>query len=292
MTRSKDPLLLIDPYKNLLQAYSLLLGELGFPLDTATSLQEAQSLLSGGKYALIISEILYPLEKWLPFWRETKKENPEAFLLVLTDMVLNDQDYGKFFDSGADDLVGKPCSPEKLLIHIRRGLHYRDLKVTADRLKKLALLDPLTEAARKVILDSAYFRQCLRQEMKKARRHRESFSLVMVNAAKRIDQENDSEEFIHELAVLLGRNTREEDLLGREGQAFGLILPRTGKEGSQVLTDRLNGALHQYPPFQEGPLRELLNQINFETFTYPEQSDLPEPFSRLLTENSLLSSLH
>jgi PleD family two-component response regulator len=292
LTRSEHPLLLIDPYKNLLQAYALLLGDLGFPVDTAFNLQEARARLAENKYALIVCELLYPPKICLNFWQESKRENPDTFFIVLTDMDLTDEDYKTFFDSGIDDLLEKPCSPEKLLVRIRRGLRYRDLRVTVDRLKNLALMDPLTESAKKVVLDAGYFRQCLRQEMKKARRHREPFSLVMINNAGGADKDDHTGKFVIELAGLLGRNTREEDLLGRDRDAFGLILPRTGREGSQVLTDRLNGVLRKHPAFQEGPFWELVQRINFETCTYPDQTDLPEPYAGLLAENPRETALH
>lgn len=292
MTRTENRLLLIDPYKNLLQAYSLLLGELGFPLDTALSLEEAQAHLAKKEYALIISELLYPPRDCLNFWEETKRRKPDTFVIVMTDSILTDYDYKEFFERGADDLVSKPCSPEKLLIHIRRGLRYRDLQVTGNRLKRLALMDPLTEAANKVVLGSEYFRQCLRQEMKKAKRHGEPLSLVWVNTTNAGHVDTPFREFIKELAGLLGRNIREEDLLGREEGALALILPKTGREGTRFLTERLTGTLRNHLPFQKAPFHSLFKKLEFKSYTYPDKTDLPESYTELLTEIAQSDSLH
>jgi PleD family two-component response regulator len=292
LSRSDNSILLIDPYKNLLEAFQLLFKQLEFTVDAARTLTEAQGLLSENNYSIILSEFLFPLETCLNFWQETKNKNPETFLTVVTDVVMTDELYQKLFEFGADDLIRKPVSPERLLVHIRRGLHYRELQINREQMEQLALMDPISMAAKKIILSSGYFRKCLRAELKKARRHQEPISLLLVKPSAKENINNKMGDFIAEVAKILGQNTREEDLIGKENGAFGLILYRTDQTGSRVLEDRLNRLIQDHPTFQGEFFQGLLKNIIFESFTYPNQTEMPEPFTEILTEVIRDNPLH
>ena len=60
MIQSENSLLLVDPYQNLLQAYRILFEQVGLPVETAVSLEEAQRNLKEKEYALIMAELFLP----------------------------------------------------------------------------------------------------------------------------------------------------------------------------------------------------------------------------------------
>ena len=59
-------------------------------------------------------------------------------------------------------------------------------------------------------------------------------------------------DFLAELAQLLSRSTREEDVIGRENGGFGILLYKTGHEGSRVLEQRLSNLIQNLSAFPVG----------------------------------------
>ena len=281
MIQSENSLLLVDPYQNLLQAYRILFEEVGLPVETAVSLEEAQRNLKDKEYALIMAELFLPDFKGLNFWQETKMSHPETYLILMTDVQVDEEGYERVFNSGADDLIIKPFPPEKLLVHVRRGLRQRASILTQKKMARLALLDPICESQDSAILNHDYFKQCFRRELKRARRHQDPLSLMIIKAETLELEREGEKDFLTELARLLRRSTREEDVIGRENGGFGILLYKTGHEGSRVLEQRLSDLIKNHPPFQSERIESLVENLQIQSFTYPEQWKVPEPFSRI-----------
>ena len=91
-------------------------------------------------------------------------------------------------------------------------------------------------------------------------------------------------DFLTELAQLLSRSTREEDVIGRENGGFGILLYKTGHEGSRVLEQRLSNLIQNHRPFQSERLQSIVENLQIQSFTYPEQWKVPEPFSRIASD--------
>ena len=142
---SVTPLLLVDPYKNLLHAYRLLFDQVGLSVKTAATLEEAKSTLGEKGYGLVLSELFLPGIDALSFWKDMKSRHPETYLILLTDSTVDEEGYERIFDSGADDLIAKPFPPEKLLVHVRRGLQHRALIMEQERLVRLNVVDPISQ---------------------------------------------------------------------------------------------------------------------------------------------------
>ena len=182
MIQSENSLLLVDPYKNLLHAYRILFEQVGLSVETAVNLEEAQERLKDREYALVMAELFLPDLKGLNFWQETKNNHPETYLILMTDAPVDEEGYERIFNSGADDLIIKPFPPEKLLVHVRRGLRQRASILRQKKMARLALLDPICEAQDLVIVNHDYFKRCFRRELKRARRHQDPLSLVIIKA--------------------------------------------------------------------------------------------------------------
>jgi PleD family two-component response regulator len=281
LIQSENSLLLVDPYQNLLHAYRILFEEVGLPVETAANLEEAQGSLKDKEYALVMAELFLPDHKGLDFWQETKISYPETYLILMTDAQVDEEGYERIFNSGADDLIIKPFPPKKLLVHVRRGLQQRASILREKKMAQLALLDPICESQDLAILNHDYFKQCFRRELKRARRHQDPLSLMIIKAGTMEAEKDGKKNFLTELAQLLRRSTREEDVIGRENGGLGILLYKTGHEGSRVLEQRLSDLIQNHRPFQSERLQSLVDNLQIQSFSYPEQWKVPEPFSRI-----------
>ena len=210
----------------------------------------------------------------------------------MTDVPVDDEGYDRIFSSGADDLIIKPFSPEKLLVHVRRGLQQRASILRQKKMAQLALPDTICETQDMIILNHDYFKRCFRWELKRARRHQDPLSLMIIEA-KTSEMEGDGKKhFLTELAQLLRRSTREEDVIGRENGGFGILLYRTSYEGSRVLGQRLSNLIQNHRPFQSERLQSIVENLQIQSFTYPEHWKIPEPFSRIANDLNQGISFH
>jgi PleD family two-component response regulator len=282
LIQSENSLLLVDPYKNLLHAYRILFEEVGLPVETAANMEEARVHLGEKGYALVLSELFLPGIDALSFWKDFKSRHPETYLILLTDSPVDEEGYEGIFNAGADDLIVKPFPPEKLLVHVRRGLQQRALIMEQEKLARFNLVDPISKEIEQIILNHDYFKRSFRQELKRARRYQEPLSLLLVKTGVPETIVHEKGSFLLELAKLLRKSTREEDIIGRENGGFGILLYKTGRQGSTVLKDRLNLLIQDQSTLQVDSFQPFLKETILESFTYPDQAFLPEPFFNIL----------
>ncbi len=116
----------------------------------------------------------------------------------------------------------------------------RRLKAANEKLRKLSVLDGLTE-----LYNHRYFHERLQEEFERARRYRRNLALIMldIDHFKKI---NDSyghlfgDFVLKELARLIRDNLRKSDIAARYGgEEFALILPETEIQGATALGERL-----------------------------------------------------
>jgi len=151
--------------------------------------------------------------------------------------------------------------------------------------ERQALLDRITQEIRQPIFNPAYFRKCLRQELKRARRHKHPLSLLVMRIPDEEKIADQLEDFCVELAKILRSHTREEDLVGREDGNFGILLPETDQGGSEAVVKRLTQLIQNDPTFQSDKLlKSIIETLSFQTFTYPEKFLIPESLRAVLEE--------
>jgi DNA-binding response OmpR family regulator len=276
---SNKSVCIIDPLKNLLDVFRLILGEKGYEVDTAFDLEQALQYCSLKQYAVVISEYFAPPEKMLQFIRNLKGLIPEAYCIISTAVIINDTDYKKLFDSGLDDLLIKPFGKDKLLAHIEKGMRHQANKIGLGR-----PLDPFEDSPG--ILTPGYFKKFLRQELKKAQRHRQPFSLILLKLPTKDDLGDGFEQFYFQLTRLLRNSLREEDLLGRENGKIGILLQQTDQQGSQILGKRLSSLIQNLPICSDScSLQAFFNDEKaFYYYTFPHPSETPVLLKSLLEE--------
>jgi diguanylate cyclase (GGDEF)-like protein len=283
---SNQSILLIDPFKNLRDTYRLILEGEGYHVETAGDLEEAFDRFAAGPTSLILTEYFQPFEETARMIQWTKEKSPETYLIMVTDVILDDPTYERLFAIGLDDLILKPFSPEKVLAHIKKGLERREILLKKQELETYSLVDPIVHRTESFVFNSVFFKKYLRQEWKRAKRHNHFLSLLLVRIPEKERVGDRFEGFYVELAKVLRGFVREEDLVGRENGHFGVVLPETDQPGSKALMERLIQCIQNHPVFQSDDiLKPIANGLSIESFTYPAEFGLPGSLMAALEES-------
>jgi len=263
----------------------MILEEEKYLVETALNLREAYRLLGKRQYSVIITEYCPPFETTDDMIQWVKKNAPETYIIIVTNASVDEKTYGKLFALEVDDFILKPCSPERILVHVKKGLKQRDLIVRLQRLERLSFLEPFAQEIQEVIFNAVFFKRCLHQELKRARRHHHPFSLLLLQVPDKEKMGNRFDSFYTDLVKIVKRHTREEDMIGRNNGEIGIILPETDQIGSDALMQRLLNLIHAYPQFKSDEvLRSYSQTLSFQSFTYPDQFSIPEPLNAVLEE--------
>ncbi len=280
-----DWILLIDPFKNLLNAYRMILEEEKYRVETSLNLRDAYQLLKRRQYSVIITEYAPPFESTDYMIKWVKRNAPETYIIIVTNASIDEKTYENLFSIGVDDFILKPYSPGRILVHVKRGLRQRDLVLKVQELERLSLLEPITEKIQEVIFNLMFFKRCLRQEIKKARRHGHSFSLLLIQVPDKEKMADRFDMFYTELVKIVKRHTREEDMVGKNNGEIGVILPETDQAGSEALIQRLSRLVLTHPQFKsDTSVEPYVRTLSFQSFTYPDRFSIPEPLSAVLEE--------
>jgi len=282
---SQNWVLLIDPFRNLTNAYRMILEDENFGVDTASSLTEASRLFPTRNYSAVLTEFFPPPEDTCQIIGRMKEKQPEIYIIMVTSITIEEGVYKKLFAAGLDDLILKPYSPGKILVHIRKGLRQRELILKKQELEKQNVFDPSSLRAQKNIFNQVYFKKCLRQELKKAKRHDRPLSLILIKIPPEMRKKDPFDIFCDEMARVIRTYIREEDIVGRENGSFEILLPETDKAGSRALLQRLSDLIQAHPSFRsDDALRSFLPDLSFQAFTYPEMGGVPRSLGLVLEE--------
>jgi PleD family two-component response regulator len=278
-------ILLIDPFKNLLNAYRIILEEEEYLVETALNLKEAYELFRRKQYSVIITEYCPPFDTTDYMIQWVKKNNPGTYIIIVTNAIVDEETYKKLFTIGVDDFILKPYSPERILVHVKKGLKQRELIIKMRELERLSLLEPITEKIQGLIFNTIFFKRCLRQEIKKAKRHHHPFSLLIMPMPNKKKMGDRFDNFYIELVKIVKRHIREEDMVGKNNGSIGIILPETDRIGSQALMERLLELIQAYPQFKsDNVLNPYVQSLSFQSFTYPNQFSIPDSLKTVLEE--------
>jgi len=286
-------ILLIDPFKNLLNAYRIILEEENYWVETAINLKDAYQLFEKRQYSVIITEYIPPFEVNDDLIQWVKKNTPETYIIMVTNASVDEKTYEKLFAIGVDDFILKPYTPDKILVHVKKGLKQRDLILKMQELERLSLLEPITKEIQGLIFNAIFFKSCLRQEVKKAKRHHHPFSLLLIQMPAKEEIGDRFDSFYMELVKIVKRYTREEDMVGKNNGEIGILLPETDQIGSQALIQRLLNLIHTHPQFKsDDVLRPHIQTLSFQSVTYPDQFAIPESLQAVLEELDKESLYH
>lgn len=279
---SEEWILLIDPFRNLRNAYRIILEGESYSVDTAMNIQEALDHFSTREYSVVMTEYFPPFEHTQPIIEGLRKDHPETYIMMVTNQTLDELTYDRLFSAGLDDLILKPYSPGKILVHLRKGLRQRELLFKKREAERRSFIDTTTG---EFIFNADYFRKSLRQEVKRATRHQHPLSMLIVSLKAGKKENVQFEGFNKELARILRRYTREEDIIGRENGGFEILLPETDQNGSHAVMRRLSGLVHTNAIFQSNELfRTFVNSLSIQSVTYPHEFSLSASMTNVVEE--------
>lgn len=276
-------ILLIDPFRNLINAYRIILEEEKYFVESALNLEDAYQILKKRQSSVIITEYIPPFETTDYLIQWVKKNTPEVYIIMVTNASIDDKTYEKLFSFGIDDFILKPYSPKRILVHIKKGLKQREMIIHARNLERLSVLEPIAHDLQTTFFNMTFFKRCLRQEIKKAKRHHRPLSLLLLQLPNKDAIGEQYHQFYMDLVRIIKNSTREEDLLGKDNGDIGIILPETDQFGSEALIQRLTNLIRKHPSFKvEKALAMCVQNLNFQSFTYPNQFTLPKTLSTVL----------
>ena len=281
----QDWILLIDPFKNLLNAYRMILEEEKYLVETAGTIKEAYLLFDKRSYSVVLMEYLPPFEAFQKMIQWMKEKSSETYIMVVTNATVDEKTYERVFDIGVDDFILKPYAPQKIITRIKKGLRQREVIAKVNQLERLNLLDPIARNIEELIFSKIFLKRCLRQELKKSRRHCHPFSILLIQIPAKEKGGERYDHFYGELARRIRKFIREEDLMIKNNGEIALLLPDTNQMGSQVLGGRLSHLIRNDPSWiSDDLLRTMVQASSIQCFTYPDQFDLPEPLGGVVQE--------
>jgi DNA-binding NtrC family response regulator len=136
MIMPKETILILDNEPHIQWALNALFENEGYSIAAANTIEQALNHLSNLEVAGLVTE--YQIDHLCT--RETilalKKKFPEAYVMVLTNSEVKENQYKAIIDAGVDDFFQKPVSSERILLHLRKGLKVRELLLQKNRLEQ------------------------------------------------------------------------------------------------------------------------------------------------------------
>jgi two-component system, OmpR family, response regulator len=97
------------------------LTDQGFRVASAGSKAQCEAMLGGGRFDLVILDVMLPDGSGLDICRELRSRDPKVFIILVTALK-EEVDRIVGLELGADDYIGKPFSPRELVARMRAVL--------------------------------------------------------------------------------------------------------------------------------------------------------------------------
>ncbi|RJR18065.1 MAG: diguanylate cyclase [Nitrospiraceae bacterium] len=230
----------IDVIKSNLGNYS----DINYTIDTAKSGQDAISKAVDAKFDLLLVGQDLPGAKGLKMVQEIIKRKLGVPVIMI--VAEGQEKLGvKAMDKGAYDYLTKN---EIKTVALNRAIHRvmqrkkleSDIRESFRKLEKLAIKDGLTG-----LFNHRHFREVLKNEYKKAKRHSQPLSCIMLDLDYfKAVNDNYGHQYgdfvLAQSAQILKRLVRDTDFVARYGgEEFFIILPNTDLQGAFILAERI-----------------------------------------------------
>jgi len=282
-----EKVLLVDTEKNVLLAYQAVLEEEGYKVEIATSKDEALEKLSYQSFSVLITEFYLKGKTTIELVKRVKQDYPEIYIIMISAATLKTNTYEEIINAGVDDHFIKPFSSRNLLVTIKKGLKLRAILMKnihlEENLKNMELLfssDPYYTNETKLLCNNLYFQKKLREEIMRAKRYNNRFSLLLFdlnssgNGHKDLDPKN-RETISSAVSHILLEHTRQTDVITQFDGSFALILLETSNEGTKILAERLQEKIINIPIIKNEPqYQKITKNVKFDYGSYPEQAEM------------------
>ena len=250
----RPQILIVDDDPLAIQVLHNVLGDLG-QCCFATSGREALEILRGSAMDLVLLDAAMPGLDGFATCRGVRREHPDLPVIFVT-AAHDPESEVRALEAGAVDFISKPIQPQ--VVRARVSTHLK-LKAQNDVLQAMILSDPLTGIANRRALD-----EHLRVEWRRAQRHRQPLSLLMID----IDHFKAYNDHYGHLAgdrclqrvanAIAGSAGRAGDLAARfGGEEFAVLLPETPLAEAGIAAQNISAAVrdlaipHAFSPVAE-----------------------------------------
>jgi diguanylate cyclase (GGDEF)-like protein len=214
---------LVDDREENRELLAAILEDEGIRVTSATHGEEGLRLALADPPDTILLDVAMPGIDGFEVCRRLQERPETAFVPVLfvTAQVLDKGSVCKGLAQGAIDYITKPFDPDELAARVRNALR---LKEQNDRLRLMALTDPLTGLGNRHIINGR-----LKSSLARWRRRGEPFGLMIVDV-DHFKAVNDTygheagDQVLQRLAELFREMARAEDSVGRLGGEEFVIL--------------------------------------------------------------------
>jgi diguanylate cyclase (GGDEF)-like protein len=211
--------------------------------------EEIQNALDKGRIDLVLMDNQMPGKSGMEWLAEIAKKQL-APVVMLTGSG-TEEIAAQAFQEGAVGYLPKGSLSQKKLSNIidvalDKWTRLQQARADREKLERLANFDSLTGLYnRRAVLDK------LDELINLANRYKEDFSLSMldIDNFKKVNDRYGhltGDEVLEKIAVLIRRNTRETDIVGRYGgEEFIIILPKTNLSSAWVVAERLRNIIEK-----------------------------------------------
>lgn len=91
------------------------------------TIKRALQNFSEFEVSALITNYFIDLSCTLEAVRELKRRVPEAYVMMLSDNEISEEEYEGIMKAGVDDYFLKPFSVQKALLHLKKGLKWRSI---------------------------------------------------------------------------------------------------------------------------------------------------------------------
>jgi two-component system response regulator HupR/HoxA len=124
----KDPILIVDDERALLEVFSQALGTV-FEVTTATSTREADFLLQKGKFKVVVSDHLMPGGNGMSFLVRAREEFPQMQRILVTGYMKPEMLLRSVNEAGLFRYLLKPVSIAELIRIVQDAVKAHDAAV-------------------------------------------------------------------------------------------------------------------------------------------------------------------
>ena len=140
---SKDTIVILDPETNTQWPLKTLLENEEYNVIPVNTIEKALKKFSEFEVSGLITEYWINHSSTLEAVRWFKKTFPEAYVMMLTNGELQENEYEEIIKAGTDDLFMKPFSIKRISLHLWKGLKQRQNLIQKKRLaEKLSQISP------------------------------------------------------------------------------------------------------------------------------------------------------
>lgn len=140
---SKETIIILDAETNTLWPLKTFLENEGYNVIPVNTIEKALKKFSEFEVSGLITEYWINHSSTLEAIRGFKKMFPEAYVMMLTNGELQENEYEEIIKAGTDDLFMKPFSINRILLHLRKGLKQCQSLIQKKRLaEKLNRISP------------------------------------------------------------------------------------------------------------------------------------------------------